>query len=205
MADDEITIETLSGAAIASVIPEVAWLRITVFREFPYLYDGSVDYERKYLAKYVDLPTSTVVVARAGGAIVGASTALPMIVAGEQVSQPFRAAGIDPASVYYFGESVLQREYRGRGLGVAFFREREARARSLGFAIAAFCAVDRPADHLRRPADYVPLDAFWTKRGYAKRPELRCQFIWKEIGEAYESPKTLTFWTKALTRAEEGV
>jgi len=28
-------------------------------------------------------------------------------------------------------------------------------------------------------------------------PELQATFVWKEIGEETESPKTLTFWMKA--------
>jgi hypothetical protein len=58
---------------------------------------------------------------------------------------------------------------------------------------ATFCAVDRPSDHPRRPKDYVPLDAFWQHCGYVKRPDLVATFEWKEIDEAQESPKTLTF------------
>ncbi|HSE78312.1 MAG TPA: GNAT family N-acetyltransferase [Alphaproteobacteria bacterium] len=198
MSLEDVTIETLAGAGVAPAIPDVARLRIAVFREFPYLYDGNEEYERKYLRKYVDLPESTVVVARAVGGIVGASTALPMVNAGGEVIKPFADAGYDPARIYYFGESVLLREYRGRGLGVAFFERREARARELDFPVVAFCAVDRPQDHPRRPKDYVPLDAFWRKRGYAKRADLRCRFAWKEIGETAASPKCLTFWLKEL-------
>jgi GNAT superfamily N-acetyltransferase len=191
-------IETLAGAAVDPAIPDLARLRIAVFRDFPYLYDGDLDYERKYLRKFAQLPESTVVIARDGAAIVGASTALPMVNAGADVITPFGARGIDPADYYYFGESVLLPAYRGQGIGVAFFTEREARARALGFRHATFCAVDRPADHPRRPQDYVPLDAFWTHHGYEKRPDLVTAFEWKEIDEAEESPKTLTFWVKTL-------
>jgi GNAT superfamily N-acetyltransferase len=191
-------VETLAGEAVAPAIPDLARLRIEVFRDFPYLYDGDLGYERKYLQKFADLPESTLVVARDGQAIVGASTALPLVKAGDAVAAPFRAQGLDPARFYYFGESVLLSAYRGQGIGVAFFERREARARALGFRRAAFCAVDRPATHARRPKDYVPLDAFWTHRGYARRPDLVATFEWKEVGEAEETPKTLTFWVKAL-------
>jgi GNAT superfamily N-acetyltransferase len=191
-------IEVLIGAAVEPAIADLARLRIQVFRDFPYLYDGDLDYERKYLRKFARLPESTVVVARDGEAIVGASTALPMVNAGDEVMKPFRAASLDPAQYYYFGESVLLPAYRGQGIGVAFFTEREARACALGFRHATFCAVDRAADHPRRPKTYTPLDAFWTHRGYAKRPDLVARFDWKEIGETEESPKTLTFWVKTL-------
>ncbi|HEX2115034.1 MAG TPA: GNAT family N-acetyltransferase [Alphaproteobacteria bacterium] len=191
-------VETLAGAAVERAIADLARLRITVFRDFPYLYDGDLEYERKYLRKFVDLPESTLVIARDGDAIVGASTALPMLNAGDDVIKPFREAGLNAAQYYYFGESVLLPAYRGQGIGVAFFARREERARALGFRHATFCAVDRPADHPRRPKDYVPLDAFWTHRGYVKRPDLIATFEWKEIDEPEESPKTLTFWVKTL-------
>lgn len=194
-----VTIEVLTGTSVEPVIADLARLRITVFRDYPYLYDGDLDYERSYLRKFIDLPESTIVVARAGGEVVGASTALPLVSAGDDVSQPFRAAGLDPAQFYYLGESVLLSAYRGQGVGVAFFRHREARAKALGFRFATFCAVERPADHPRRPKGYVPLDAFWQKRGYAKRSDLFAVFEWKEIGESAETAKKLGFWIKPLT------
>lgn len=194
-----LAIEVLWGERTRPAIPALARLRVTVFRDFPYLYEGSTAYEEKYLAKYVGLPEGTIVVARDGQEIVGASTALPLAKAGKAEQRPFRDAGIDLARVYYFGELVLLRSYRGRGIGVAFFNEREARARSLGFKTAAFCAVERPADHPHRPKDYVPLDEFWSRRGYTRRPELRTAFAWQDLDEAAESSKPMIFWTRELT------
>ena len=50
--------------AIAAVIPDLARLRIAIFREFPYLYDGSLDYETDYLKLYATTPGAIVVTAR---------------------------------------------------------------------------------------------------------------------------------------------
>lgn len=194
-----LAIETLSGEGTRSVFPALARLRVAVFRDFPYLYDGDLAYEQKYLAKFLDIPDGTIVVARDGEEIVGASTALPLLKAGASEQLPFSAAGLDLSRFYYFGESVLMPAYRGRGIGVAFFNEREARARFLGYATATFCAVQRPADHPRRPKDYVPLDEFWTRRGYVEHPELSTTFSWQDIDETQESPKPMVFWTKELT------
>ncbi len=192
------TIETLAGTAAAPVVEDLARLRVTVFREWPYLYEGSLDYERRYLAKYVGLERSTIVIARAGNEIVGASTALPMESAEPELQAPFLAAGLDPREYYYYGESVLLAPWRRRGIGVAFFAARETRARELGYRIGTFCAVVRPDNHPARPADYVPLDAFWTKRGYAKAPGLTASFGWRDVGEAAPSTKPMVFWTKRL-------
>ncbi len=185
------------GADVAGSLSAVAALRIAVFREFPYLYEGSLAYEEQYLAGYAASPHSLVVVARDGDEIVGAATAMPLALA-EEAQAPFAAAGVDLGSVYYFGESVLLPAYRGRGIGHQFFDHREAAARQGGFALAAFCAVVRPPDHPARPAGYVPHDAFWTKRGFTRRPELVASFAWRDLGEAEETAKPMVFWTKAM-------
>ncbi len=196
-----LAFQVLSGASVESVVPDLARLRVAVFRDWPYLYEGSLDYERRYLAKYVKLPRATVVIAKDGDAIVGASTALPMADAEAELRKPFVAAGIDPAGVYYYGESVLLSAYRGQGAGVRFFAEREKRARELGYKLAAFCGVVRPKDHPARPADYVPLDAFWTKRGFTSRPDLAASFEWLDLGDTAPTRKPMAFWTKDLVPA----
>lgn len=197
---DSLHLQRLSGAAINIWLPELARLRIQVFREFPYLYDGSAAYEEKYLKTYVDAPDSVMVLVQDSGRVVGASSGLPLKAETPNVIEPFLAHGYDPRRIFYYGESVLLPEYRGRGLGKRFFEEREAHARGLGrFEIACFCAVQRPADHPRRPTGYVPLDALWNRQGFVKHPELQTIFSWRDLDEDQESPKPMVFWLKPLT------
>jgi len=193
-----LVIERVSGQAIEPYLDDLAALRIEVFREYPYLYEGTRAYEARYLQRYAASPRSLVVIARDGQQVVGASTAMPATEHAEDISPVLRAAGYDPEQVYYFGESVLRASYRGRRVGHAFFDAREARARELGFARTAFCAVERPPNHPRRPADYVPHDAFWTGRGYVQHPELRAEFAWRDLDEPAETPKPMLFWMKEL-------
>ncbi len=193
-----LRVEVFSGSEVAPFIAELARLRMAVFREWPYLYEGSLEYEQHYLAKFLKLPQSTLVVVRDGERVVGASTALPLAQAEAEFQEPFEKAGLNPAEWYYFGESVLEPAYRGQGLGVAFFRHREARALELGYRQVTFCAVERPANHPLRPTDYVPLDAFWQRRGFSRRPDLVCQFSWQDLGQSQESSKPMVFWVKAL-------
>jgi len=61
--------------------------------------------------------------------------------------------------------------------------------------------VERPTDHPRRPPDYVPLDAFWQKRGYRKHPDFTTTFSWKDLDETTETAKPMTFWIKPLCPA----
>ena len=48
------------------------------------------------------------------------------------------------------------------------------------------------------PADYQPLDAFWARRGYRHHPELHTQYHWRDLDEAEESAKPMSFWLKEL-------
>ena len=193
-----LTVQVLTGPDLKAAIPDLSRLRVTVFREFPYLYAGNADYEARYLQSYLNTPDSVVVLVRDGETAMGASSALPLQAEQAELKAPWKAAGIDINRVWYLAESVLLPAYRGRGLGVRFFEERERRGRELGYEVASFCAVERAADHPSRPADDVPLDEFWGRRGYTKRPELVAQLSWQDLDEAGESPKRMVFWTKDI-------
>lgn len=198
--DVPLRIETLTGAALRGLVPALSALRIRVFYDWPYLYEADPVDEAEYLAPYVASKRAALIVAFDGERPVGASTCLPLADEGEDILAPFVASGLDPARFFYFGESVLLPEYRGRGVGVAFFQRREAHARAVSdCAHACFCAVQRPEAHPLRPADAVPLDAFWRRRGYEPRPDLVCRMRWRDRGEAAESAKPLMFWVKALS------
>lgn len=194
---DDIKVFPVRGEQALKYIPSLAHLRIEIFREFPYLYQGDYAYEEKYLQTYIKSSGSIIIIATDNDRVIGASTALPLKDETENCIKPFREIGYDPATIFYFGESVLQASYRGQGIGVAFFNARETHASSVGdFQYYAFCAVERAMDHPRRPKDYKPLDDFWMHRGYTKHPELVTYFSWKDLDENTESKKQMTFWLK---------
>ena len=196
-----LTIRRLTGSdpELRAFLPDLARLRIEVFRDFPYLYDGTVEYEEKYLETYTECPESIVVLVLDGEKAVGATTGLPMDAETEEFRKPFVEAGHDPARIFYCAESVLLPAYRGRGVYPKFFAEREGHARALGrFDLCAFCCVQRPEDHPLRPADYVPLDRIWSKFGYVKHPELTTTYDWKDVDTAEETAKPMVFWLKSL-------
>lgn len=192
------TITSLLGKQLLPYLNDIARLRIQVFNDWPYLYQGSLDYERDYLAAYAATPDAVCVIARSGDAVVGASTGLPLLDDGPAFRKPFEQAGLDPARVFYFGESVLLPAYRGQGIGHAFFDAREAHALALGrFTQTAFCAVDRADDDPRRPPGDRDNAVFWHKRGYQRQPGMTMQLQWEEAGQG-NVMHPLTFWTRTL-------
>lgn len=194
-----ISVESLTGDAIKSVLPDLARLRIVVFRDWPYLYDGSLAYEEDYLAKFAAAKGAVCVVARDGDKIIGASTGAPMIEHADEFGEPFKNAGYDISKIFYCGESVLLTSHRGFGLGHAFFDHREAQARKLGgFTHSTFCRVVRPDDHPLKPKDYLPLDGFWRKRGYTPVDGIVATYNWKDVNQDEETVHRMQFWMKAL-------
>lgn len=192
----ELVVRPLTGAEIEGALSDLAALRIEVFAAFPYLYDGDAAYEAGYLAEYAAAPDAVLVAAFDGARIVGAATAAPMMHQKAEFRAPFEARGLDVSRLFYFGESVLLPDYRGRGIGHAFFDLREAQAVDCGANAACFAAVVRASDHPARPAGYEPLDRFWTKRGYAVVPGLTTELGWKEHGEEGESMKAMQYWLR---------
>ena len=194
-----IETRVLAGDELVAALDSVAALRISVFRDWPYLYDGSLDYERDYLRTYIDSLNAVLVGAFDGDRLVGASTGTPMRDHSDDFSAAFAEYDTDLDDIFYCAESVLLAEYRGQGLGHRFFDLREAHARDLGFSKVAFCAVQRSTDHPLCPQGYCPLDAFWRGRGYRPLPDVIAHFAWKDVDQTDSNQKPLMFWIKSLS------
>jgi len=193
-----IRTKRLTGAALEAALDDLAQLRITVFRAFPYLYDGDAAYERRYLQTYRDSANAILVAVFDGDRIIGAATGAPMEDHADEFAKAFDGQDIALSDVFYCAESVLLPEYRGQGLGHAFFDAREAHARALGRRYAAFCGVVRPADHPLRPVNYQPLDPFWRKRGYRKLDGVVARYRWKDLDQPGETDHPMQFWLRTL-------
>ncbi|WP_420023460.1 GNAT family N-acetyltransferase [Cereibacter azotoformans] len=188
----------LTGPALEERLDEVAALRMRVFRDWPYLYEGSMEYERAYLSAYRTSSGAILVGAFDGNRLVGASTGTPMEDHAEDFATAFAATGVPLDQIFYCAESVLLPDYRGQGMGHRFFDLREAHARALGRRNSAFCSVIRPADHPLRPPSSRSNEPFWRGRGYAPLPGVIAEYSWTDVGESQETRKPLQFWMRTL-------
>jgi GNAT superfamily N-acetyltransferase len=193
-----VTVRSLTGSDLDGALNDLAALRISVFRDWPYLYDGDPEYERRYLATYRDSPGAILIGAFDGTRLIGAATGTPMEDHAADFGAALAAIDLPLARLFYCAESVLLPEYRGRGIGHRFFDGREAQARLLGRDHVAFCAVIRPQDHPARPSDARSNDTFWRKRGYAPLPGVITELSWRDLGEAGETRKPLQVWMRRL-------
>lgn len=188
----------LTGSDLEQAIDDIARLRIQVFRDWPYLYDGDLAYERHYLRDYSH-PTAIVAVAYDGAEIIGAATGMALTAHEETLAATFKGRPEPLDQIFYCAESVLLPGYRGRGLGHAFFDARESHARTLGYRYSAFCSVLRPDDHPLKPQDARSHDAFWRGRGYTPLPDVIAHFTWQDIDQPQESAHPLQVWMRDLS------
>lgn len=191
--------ETVIGSRLEEYIPQLADLRIEIFKEYPYLYEGTIEYESRYLKTYSSCENAMAVVVKSGGKVIGASTGLPLADETDEFKKPFYDLGIDPQRVFYCGESVLKNEYRGQGIYKSFFSAREDYARTVeGIDKICFCGVVRPENHPLKPQDYISLERVWEYFGYQPLEEAIAYFSWKDIDRKEETKHPMQFWIKDL-------
>lgn len=191
----EQTLITCRGAEIHPYLDAAARLRLTVFREFPYLYDGTFANEQEYLAHYAQSERAFFALLLDGAEVVGISTGLPMVDADESFQAPFVANGLPLEDIFYLGESCLLSAYRGRGWGHAFFDKREEFAKSLGSRQTAFCSVLRADNHPLKPQGYRSNELFWQKRGY-QPTAMMAKLSWQQVDAAEPVSNELVFWVR---------
>lgn len=126
-----IKIVSFKGSEVKDLISQIARLRMEVFPEYPFLYQGDYEYEMRYLKKIFQMKDAIVVTAFDKKELVGLSTGFPFIYESENLKEVFVAACRDPKEYFCFGESVLRKSYRGLGIGKAFFDQREGHVQCL--------------------------------------------------------------------------
>ncbi len=195
----DIHVRAFLGPALRTYLHSIAKLRMDVFREYPFLEEPDLQKEIQSLKRYVTSKEAVGVLIFDNTTLVGVSLGLPLALEREEIQKPFLERFQDVSSYFYFGESALLKQYRGRGIGHHFFDVREAHVKHFK-QIKHICFFEpvRPEEDPLQPADYLPLNDFWRKRGYIHCPDLHCHLSWKELHEEQPSEKTLTFWVKDL-------
>lgn len=197
-----INIREYIGDSIKPHLDEVARWRLQHFREFPYLYAGTFEYEREYLQGMIgDNKSMLLMIDDQQGQLVGISTGVPLCGGAEIVGDApklFRGAGLQAEKYYYFGEVIIAPDARGKSVARKMFDHQEARAASWGFASGCLAVVVREKPDARQPKYYVDSDKVWCGLGYSKT-QLTFEYEWPTIqvdGSVRETSNSLVFWTK---------
>ena len=188
----------LNGAAAQEFLRSLAELRLSIFWDYPYLYEGSLDYEEKYLSTYFKCDQSFILLLKDGDKVVGATTAIIAEAEEENFKKAFIEKKLDPQEGVYFGESLLLPEYRGQGLGKIFFQERESFARNLNRKWVSFCSVVRE-NHPLCPPEYQGHESMWTYLGYSPLEGMTTYYEWKDRDQDHSTKKLMQYWFKKLS------
>ncbi|GFE61117.1 GNAT family N-acetyltransferase [Geobacter sp. AOG2] len=193
-----INVRMLTGAAIADSLNDVATLRLDIFREYPYLYQGFREDELDYLGAYTQAPDACIILADDGSAVIGAATGMPLVHEDAQLRGAFTDTPFPLNGIYYVGELLLRPAYRERGLGQELLARLENHIRALGTYDSLTCAtVERPDSHPLRPGNYIPITRFLTRTGFSRLSGVTTSFTWCEI-DGVERDHPMQFWIKGL-------
>ncbi|MBC86904.1 MAG: GNAT family N-acetyltransferase [Bdellovibrionaceae bacterium] len=197
----KLKIETLHGKELTPHFESLSDIRLQVFKEWPYLYEGSKEYERKYLDVYFNCERSLCLLIKdQTDKIVGISTAIPLTEEHDDLKNPLVREGYDVDRLFYFAETCLLPSARGKGIYRKIFELRESHAKSYGddYTRVCFCGVHRSDSHPLRPEDFQPLDPIWQNYGFQKVPGLNMNFTWKDVDQKKETAKSLAVWMKNI-------
>jgi GNAT superfamily N-acetyltransferase len=196
----DVSEHLLQGALIQEYLEQIAQLRLSIFKEYPYLYDGRLKDELVYLQHYANHADATAIIASCGNQLAGAVTAIPLKYETEDLITPFTATQYPVESIIYIGELLIYPEYRNKGLGTRLLSGIEQHFLSQkNYQYLTSATVERPEVHPHRPGGYVPIERFLLKNQFAKTPGTVTHFIWKEI-DGISRDHEMKFWIKELVR-----
>lgn len=192
-----MTIIELSEELVLDYLDQLAGLRLTIFREYPYLYDGQLEDEHQYLAGYA-AQGGDVLLALDGEQVAGAITGLPLMHESAAFVEPFHAAGLTTEQYFYIGELLLLPPYRNLGWGSQLLARLEQRvAHRNRYQHYCLATVVRPTDHPLRPNGYIPIERFCQRHGYRHLAGVCAHVPWREV-DGQTTTKTLGFWCKDI-------
>lgn len=193
-----MTEQLLTGTAIADVLDDLATLRLEIFQEYPYLYEGRREDELHYLATYAKTPDAVAILAYDGSTVIGAATGMPLIHEDAQICDAFAGTTLPLDEIYYVGELLFRPAFRNGGLGRKLLARLERHIRSLGSYRTLTCAtVERPDDHPLRPPDYLPITRFLARTGFIRLSGVTTPFMWLET-DGVKRNHPMQFWIKEL-------
>ncbi len=188
--------QLLTGSAIVESLDDLATLRLDIFLEYPYLYQGRREDELAYLRTYAEKPDACVILAYDGHAVIGAATGMPLIHEDAQLRDAFAETTYPIDEIYYVGELLFRPAYRNCGLGRKLLTQMENHIRSLGRYHQVTCAtVERPDHHPLRPPEYIPITRFLARTGFVRLSGVVTHFIWNEI-DGVKRNHPMQFWLK---------
>jgi GNAT superfamily N-acetyltransferase len=190
----------LQGSQMQEYLEQIAQFRLTISKEYLYLYDGRLKDELLYLQHYANHAEAIAIIVSCGNQLAGAVTAIPLQFESEELTSPFAVTSYPVKRVMYVGELLFYPDYRNKGLGTRLLLRIEQHPLSRNnYEYLTSATVMRPEDHPCRPESYVLIDRFLQRNRFDKLPGVASHFTWKEIDGTRRNHE-MQFWIKVLVR-----
>lgn len=177
--------QVLKGHQIKPYSKAIVELLLTVFKEPPYLYEGTVEEYLPFVEIYANSADGIACLLFENKKLVGVVTGVPL----QEMPERFRTSfGNQCKTMYYLGEMGLVKEYQKQKLGTLLYSEFEKQIPP-GFDTLCFCKISEPNN---------TFDPVLEKYGFVEEKKHAFEGVWRNIGELIESPHEMDFWTKQL-------
>jgi ribosomal protein S18 acetylase RimI-like enzyme len=187
------------GEEVLPCLDEVAALRIEIFREWPYLYEGDIKTEKNYLKVYVDTKDSVLVLAKDHEKIVGVVMGLPVADSMKQIQKEYQRQNVSMDGIFYLADAIIFAPYRGQGIGTRMLQTFENSVLEMQkYGQISCCEIVRDQNHPLKPKEYQSLDAFWDHLGFLVSPGWQTSFDYLDIGNTEETPHPMRFRRKTI-------
>jgi len=190
-----VTFQVLKGTQIKLIEKSFADLRITIFREYPYLYEGDLPTEKQYFAMFGD--NTLCIIAKDRSKVVGMIIGTPLQDIFKRLLEPLAEVSIE--KMFYLADILVVKSYRGQRIGHTLFELFEKEVRKIGcFTSIIIREILKSPGDQAKPSDYRSLDSFWDKRGFKKMEGISQQEQWTVIGDDTTSSHTMIYQVKNL-------
>lgn len=192
-------IEIVHGPITSRHAELVTSMRMSIFREYPYFYAGDLKTEAEYVEIYTKSPRSIFVLAKEGKKVIGLVTGIPLQDMDEDLTAPIKKAVLDLQPIYYLGEILLLKEFRGKGIGYQMYKAFEKTVRGQHcYTMIAIIRIDEKQNHAKKPKDYKSLQEFWTRLGFVEDLNLSLKVPYQEIDHADKTSHTFYYSLKKI-------
>lgn len=178
-------------------------MSLEVYREYPYLYDGTVESETDYFEFYARNAHAIMLVAKddTTDTPVGYAVGIPLSDETPKKQHPFIATGRDPREYLLIVEFLVAPAFRHHGIArtmYTLFEEHIISQLPQYRYITAFGIERDNNPNWYTPQSHDPLYALERHCGWQRHGELTFLATWQDVGTAEPVTKKLVFWIKSL-------
>lgn len=181
----------------------LALARIESFKQYPYLYSGTLERSQKYAARYAACEQGMIAVAMIQNKVACISTGIPLshdsnlvtTIRNECVQKQLEAN-----QYYYLGETIVMPEFQSQSVLEKIVLKQCEQIKAWGFEFACMLNVLREDNHPLKPVDYQCEQFIWQSIGFSKT-DIVIKSSWPTIqknGEIEKQENLLGLWVKDL-------